>query len=113
MQWVDIIGDDINISRVYARTEQWTRKIDFRVDWTLSPDISFQGFFQPFRADMKYEDFFYLVEPNTMELDPYPYLEEGNGDPGFKIENSIGTFVLRWEYSPGSALFLVLSLIHI
>ena len=110
MQWVDIIGDDINISRVYARTEQWTRKIDFRVDWTLSPDISFQGFFQPFRADMKYEDFFYLVEPNTMELDTYPYLEESNGDPGFKIENSIGTFVLRWEYSPGSTLFLVYNL---
>ena len=110
MQWVDIIGEDINISRVYARTEQWTRKIDFRVDWTLSPDISFQGFFQPFRANMKYEDFFYLLEPNTMELDTYPYLEEGNGDPGFKIENSIGTFVLRWEYSPGSALFLVYNL---
>ena len=59
---------------------------------------------------MKYEDFFYLVEPNTMELETYPYLEEGNDDPGFKIENSIGTFVLRWEYSPGSALFLVYNL---
>ena len=74
MQWVDIIEDGTNLSRVYAQTEQWTRKIDFRVDWTLSPDISFQGFFQPFRANMKYEDFFYLLEPNTMELDIYPYL---------------------------------------
>lgn len=110
MQWVDIIEDGINFSRVYARTEQWTRKIDFRVDWTLSPDISFQGFFQPFRADMNYENFFSLVGPKTMELDTYPYIEEGNGDPGFKIENSIGTFVLRWEYSPGSALFLVYNL---
>ena len=109
MQWVDIIEADSEFARVYARTKQWTRKIDFRVDWTLSPDISFQGFFQPFKAKMEYETFSYLVEQKTMDLEPYPYLNE-NEDPGFEIENSIGTFVLRWEYSPGSALFLVYNL---
>ena len=106
MQWVEIIVTDNTISRIYARTKQWTTKIDLRVDWTLSPDISFQGFFQPFYAKMDYDEYYSLVKERTMELNPYDY----SSDLGFELENSIGTFVLRWEYSPGSALFLVYNL---
>ena len=106
MQWVEIIVTDNTISRIYARTKQWTTKIDLRIDWTLSPDISFQGFFQPFYAKMDYDEYYTLVRERTMELNPYHY----SSDLGFELENSIGTFVLRWEYSPGSALFLVYNL---
>ena len=42
----------------------------------------------------------------TRDLELYDY----SGDPDFKINNIVGTFVVRWEYRPGSTLFLVYNL---
>lgn len=106
MQWVDIVETGNDIARVYAESKRWTTKLDLRIDWTLSPKISFQGFFQPFYAKMEYNDFNYLLAEKTMDLRSFDY----GSDPGFILRNSIGTFVLRWEYSPGSTLFLVYNL---
>ena len=55
---------------------------------------------------MEYNDFNYLLAEKTMDLSSFDY----GSDPGFRLRNSIGTFVLRWEYSPGSTLFLVYNL---
>tara|TARA_B100001123_G_scaffold219795_1_gene248018 strand:- start:282 stop:509 length:228 start_codon:yes stop_codon:yes gene_type:complete len=41
-----------------------------------------------------------------MNLERYDYLFN-NEDPGFLIKNTIGTMVLRWEYKPGSTIYLV------
>jgi len=106
MQWVDIVETENDIARVYAESKRWTTRLDLRIDWTLSPKISFQGFFQPFYAKMEYNDFNYLLAEKTMDLSSFNY----GSDPGFRLRNSIGTFVLRWEYSPGSTLFLVYNL---
>ena len=72
----------------------------------LSPDLIFQGYFQPFYADIKYDNFSNLLAPETMNLGSYDYLSNYD-NPNFKIENNVGTFVLRWEYRPGSTIFLV------
>ena len=73
---------------------------------TFSPELSLQMYLQPFRADMEYFDFKRLTAPKTLDFEPYGY----NNDPDFKIRNSVGTFVLRWEYLPGSTLFIVYNL---
>jgi hypothetical protein len=72
----------------------------------VSPDVSFQGFIQPFSARMDYHEFYNLVEQKTMDLASYNY----GSDPGFRLMDTIGTFVLRWEYTAGSTLFLVYNL---
>ena len=41
-----------------------------------------------------------------MNLASYDYLS-ANDNPDFEIENRVGTFVLRWEYNPGSTIFVV------
>ena len=106
MQYVDIIEDGSEIIRVYAKTKQITDQIQLRLDWTFSPDLTFQGYFQPFYADITYDNFSNLLAPETMNLGSYDYLSNYD-NPNFKIENNVGTFVLRWEYRPGSTIFVV------
>ena len=109
MQYVDIIDNDNIIKRIYANSEQLTKQIEFRIDWTFSPELTLQGYFQPFYADMKYLRYYELTSPETMSLLPFDYLSL-NDNPDFKWKNRVGTFVLRWEYNPGSTLFLVYNL---
>ena len=109
MQYVDIIDVDNSINRIYAKSEQLTNQVEFRMDWTFSPELSLQGYYQPFYADMKYLRFYELMSPETIELESFDYLNLYE-NPDFKWENTVGTFVLRWEYNPGSTLFLVYSL---
>mgnify|MGYP000435134051 FL=1 len=106
MQYVDIIDIDNSINRVYAQSEQLTKRVEFRIDWTFSPELSLQGYYQPYYADMKYLNYFELMSPETMNLQPFDYLSLYE-NPDFKWENRVGTFVIRWEYNPGSTLFLV------
>ena len=109
MQYVDIIDEQNSISRVYANSKQLTKQVEFRLDLTFSPELTLQCYLQPFYADMKYLRFYNLMSPETMDLQPYDYLSWYE-DPDFKLKNTVGTFVLRWEYNPGSTLFLVYSL---
>ena len=123
MRWVDIIENVYDTARVYANSTLITRDINIRLDWTFSPKLTLQCYAQPFYADLDYESFFRLKEPETMNLESYDYLGiSGSEDPDFKVFNTVGTFVLRWEYMPGSTLYAVynlnqrseyLSLIHI
>ena len=106
MQYVDIIDLDNSINRVYAQSEQLTKRVEFRIDWTFSPELSLQGYYQPYYANMKYLKYFELISPETMNLQPFDYLSLYE-NPDFKWKNRVGTFVLRWEYNPGSTLFLV------
>ena len=103
MQWVDVIEKNEYLYRVYANTETLTKKIELRFNWTVSPDISFEGFYQPFNVTMDYNNYFSLNKEKTMDLNSFPY----GDDLSFKINNSVGTFVLRYEYRPGSTIFIV------
>ena len=107
MQWVDVVETQNDTARVYANSLLLTRDVTLRLNWTFSPDLSLQCFVQPFFADMDYENYYRLSAPETMKLDPYTYL---NDNPDFKLQNTVGTFVLRWEYRSGSTIFIVYNL---
>ena len=110
MQWVDILKAIDDTIRVYANSVLLTRDITLRLDWTFSPDISLQCFVQPFFADMDYKNFFRLRAPKTMDLQEYDDYLQDHEDPDFKLYNTVGTFVFRWEYRSGSTIFLVYNL---
>ena len=80
--------------------------IQIRFNWTFTPDLTFEAFLQPFTVDIDYKNFYKLMAEKTRDLELYDY----SGDPDFKIKNIVGTFVVRWEYRPGSTLFLVYNL---
>ena len=111
MQWVDIIENLNDTIRVYANSVLLTKDVNMRLDWTFSPRLTFQCYMQPFYANMDYKEFFRLKQPKTMDLEPYNYLgTDENENPDFRLFNTVGTFVLRWEYLPGSTIYLVYNL---
>jgi hypothetical protein len=109
MQWVDVVETLNDTARVYANSLLLTRDVTLRLNWTFSPDLSLQCFVQPFYADMKYERYYRLLAPETMDLRDYDYLNDYD-NPDFKLQNTVGTFVLRWEYRSGSTIFIVYNL---
>ena len=106
MQWVGIIEDSSKTDIIYASTEQITKNTNFRLNWTFSPTLTLECFYQPFKVDVNYSDYGRLVKEKSYDLEDYNYLSEKS----FKIDNHVGTFVLRWEFMPGSLIYLVYNL---
>jgi hypothetical protein len=119
---------------VFAHLDQTTFSTDIRADWIISPKLSFQIYIQPFIASGKYNDFKSLVKPKTYDFKKYgedgssitqtttssgdreytldpdgegPASDETIGDPDFNYISLRGNAVLRWEYMPGSTIYLV------
>ena len=88
---------------VFAELEQSTFEIKMRADWTLSPRLSFQLYLQPFIASGDYHDGQTLAAPRTRDYTPYALAEE----PDFNFRSVRGSAVVRWEFRPGSALYVV------
>lgn len=123
--------DSYGVRYVFADLHQTTLSLDTRVEWTLSPTLSVQTYVQPFVATGRYErykefttpgafDFaVYGVDRGTIVHDPsagrYTVDPDGTGsaspftiaDPTFNTRSLRGNAVVRWQYRPGSALFLV------
>lgn len=102
--------------------------LNTRVDWTFSPTLSLQMFAQPLVADGEYSNFKSLTRNRTFDFSRHTeadgtLLEDDNGyvvrgsaagspairigSPDFSSRALVGNAVMRWEYRPGSAVFLV------
>ncbi|MEA2236449.1 MAG: hypothetical protein QOC81_1173 [Thermoanaerobaculia bacterium] len=89
---------------VFADLEQHSFEIGTRADWTLSSHLSFQLYLQPFVAAGDYHDYHSLAAARTRNYTPF------TGDPGnpdFNFRSVRGSAVVRWEFRPGSALYVV------
>ncbi|MGZ5445754.1 MAG: DUF5916 domain-containing protein [Thermoanaerobaculia bacterium] len=89
---------------VFAELEQRAFEIGTRVDWTLSPALSFQLYLQPFIAAGDYHDLHALASPRTADYVPYAGTLR---EPDFNFRSVRGSAVVRWEFRPGSALYVV------
>src|SRR5262249_18705294 len=87
---------------IFAHLDQRSAEIDTRVDWTITSKLSFQLFAQPFIASGDYHDYRYLVAARTRDYAPTMY----ETNPDFDLRSLRGNAVLRWEFRPGSALFV-------
>ena len=78
-----------------------------RLNYTLSPNLSFQSYMEPFVSTGHYETYKELTDGRAeVYADRYaPYAYADNADFNFRSFRT--TNVLRWEYKPGSALFVV------
>ena len=79
----------------------------FRANYTLSPNLSFQSYAEPFVSAGRYERYRELTDGRAAAYaDRYrPYAYASNAD--FNYRSFRTTNVLRWEYKPGSTLFAV------
>jgi hypothetical protein len=89
---------------VFADLEQHSVEIGTRADWTLSSHLSFQLYLQPFVASGDYHDYHSLVAARTRNYAPFTGDPE---NPDFNFRSVRGSAVVRWEFRPGSALYVV------
>lgn len=117
---------------VFGALDQRTFSSSVRLNWTFTPMMSLQLFAQPLISSGSYTGFKELAAPKTFDFLEYGVdgsstiqLEEGGAitadpdgvggaaaplefsDPSFNFKSLRGTAVLRWEFRPGSTLFLV------
>ncbi|MDZ7631079.1 MAG: DUF5916 domain-containing protein [Gemmatimonadaceae bacterium] len=137
-QYVQAIADPtvpaalLNSRFVFANVRQNEIRLDTRLDWTFSPWLSLQLFLQPFAASGRFSRFKEFTTPRRFEFAEYgvdrgEVVPLGGGalrvDPDgagpaaaftvpnqdFTVRALRGNAVIRWEYTPGSALFFVWS----
>src|SRR4030095_7042259 len=75
--------------------------------YTMTPNLSLQVYAEPFVSAGAYSGFKELVDGRAPRYEdryrPYAYAE----NPDFNIRSFRTTNVLRWEYKPGSTMFIV------
>lgn len=107
-QWVrnEGVAGATGTNYLFATLDQQTHSMTARFDVTASPTLSLQVYAQPFVTTGAYTNLRELADPRA---DRYadrfqPYA--GSAD-GFNVKQFRSNVVARWEYRPGSALFLV------
>ena len=92
----------------FARLDQTTLSLTARVNYTFTPGLSLQVYAQPFVSDGTYSDWRELSDTPRSAQYHERYRPYAGGDPGgFESLQFRSNTVLRWEYRPGSTLFLV------
>ncbi len=115
-----------------ASLDQRTLSMSLRLNYTINPDLSVQYWGQPFISRGRFRDFKSIADAtaNSFEDRFRSYgsgqiaLEDGTygvdedrdgtvdfsfGDPDFSTVQFRSNLVIRWEYVPGSEIFLVWS----
>lgn len=106
-QWVDGVEENLNgqTKKHYVYGELTSQTLDFttRANISFTPTLSLQFYVQPFITVGDYKNFKELIEPMSYEFKPYAL----NENRDFHRRSLRGNTVLRWEFQPGSTLFLV------
>lgn len=110
---------------VFARIDRTTLAGEARLDYAFDPDLSLEVYAQPFAASGDYHDFGELARPGAKRLRRYGEgdsrvveredgtlrVEQGGDrftvpEPDFNLFSFRSTAVLRWQWRPGSTLYL-------
>ena len=112
---------------VLGRMEQRTYGLTIKVQANITPDISFQFYGSPFTSTGSFENFktaadtksrtylerFRVFEPDEISYNDRRYTVNREGmnyafnNPDFSFNEFRSNLVARWEYMPGSTLYLV------
>jgi hypothetical protein len=106
-QWVANPADGDTTRYVFGRIRQTTVGITARVNYTITPDLTVQIYAQPFVSSGEYSDYKELVQPRAEPFERQFTPVAFQGSPDFTYKSLRMTNVLRWEYKPGSALYVV------
>jgi hypothetical protein len=134
LQYVDTSIYNNDLRYLFASLNQKTVVFTFRVNYTISPELSVEYYGQPFISAGKFSELKRITDPNASDFsDRYAVFGEseirfdaeknqfnidenadGDGDyikdnPDYNFRQFRSNLVLRWEYLPGSTLFFVWS----
>jgi hypothetical protein len=133
MQYITTTESDGAARYIYGNLDQRTVNVEFRVDYSATPNLTVQYYGAPFISAGKYDGFRRITRSRAADYqDRFEMfrdrvrLEEGNGwyrvdedgngttvyffdNPAFNVRDFNSNLVVRWAYSPGSAIYLVWS----
>jgi hypothetical protein len=109
-QWIENVTDPTD-RYIFGRLNQTTVALTGRVNYTMTPNLSLQLYGEPFVSGGQYSAFKELVDGRNPDYG-LRYRSVSNAldlidDPNFNVKSFRTTNVLRWEYKPGSTLFIV------
>ncbi len=119
---------------IMAHIDRNTVNMQLRINYNITPDLTIQYWGQPFIATGEYSQFSHITDSKAEVLtDRYHiynenqisydesnemYIIDENIDgltdysfekPDFNVKEFLSNFVVRWEYRPGSTIYLVWS----
>ncbi len=132
LQFVENIEAGNETKYINAEIEQRTLSMSLRVNYTVNPDLTIQYWGQPFVSRGRYSNFKSIINAQAHnfedrftrytnaqisldnENDIYTIIEDDAttfsfGKPDFSFVQFRSNLVVRWEYVPGSEIFLVWS----
>ncbi|MEO9477485.1 MAG: DUF5916 domain-containing protein [Cyclobacteriaceae bacterium] len=128
LQYVD--HQDLNGKMEYllAQVKQETYSMSLRVNYNITPNLTLEFWGQPFLAKGEYDAFKFVKDPKSGQYkERFAFIDQSRisfdseeseyaideefvfDDPDFNVVEFRSNFVMRWEYIPGSTLFLVWS----
>jgi hypothetical protein len=127
-QWVTRRTIEDSTRYILATIRQRTVNTRIRFDWTASPRLSFQLYAQPYISAGAYSAYEEVTDPRAdrwadrfhrygaevacdgdeCEIDwgRDGVVDASFGDPDFNYKSLRATAVLRWEYMPGSVVYV-------
>mgnify|MGYP003670421142 CR=1 FL=1 len=132
LQYIDTINEGGNTTYLNGTVDQRTLSMSFRLNYTINPNLTIQYWGQPFISRGRYSEFKQVIDPLAKQFDNrissydnnqisfsdglYSVDENLDGATDFSFDNPDFSFVqfrsnlvVRWEYIPGSEIFLVWS----
>jgi hypothetical protein len=131
LQYISRDETTVNPVYLFGKLDQKTLSTTFRINYTINPELSIEYYGQPFIAAGKYSDYKKITQPDAniyserfhtftsseISFDAvnniYNITDGGNNyticNPDFNFRQFRSNLVVRWEYRPGSTLYLVWS----
>ncbi|MES2305762.1 MAG: DUF5916 domain-containing protein [Gemmatimonadota bacterium] len=113
-QWFGNFTDAVDVTHyTFARLDQKTVGMTLRMDYTFTPTASLQLYANPFLTKGTYANVRELSDPRASDYNdrfkPYADQSVAANPGGFNFKQFRSNAVFRWEYRPGSTLFVVWS----
>jgi hypothetical protein len=109
-QWYGNISDAGATHYLFAHLNQDLLSFQSRLSYTITPTLTFQFYGEPFVTTGKYSNVRELNSPRSADYDNrFKSYDLGEAAGGFNEKEFNSNMVVRWEYRPGSAIFLVWS----
>jgi hypothetical protein len=107
-RWLKAVEDEHG-NRQDIFGEQHLRQADMtlRGTFTFTRDLTLQVYAQPFIAAADYSNFKKLMPPHSYEAVDGTVYDEAIEQPDFNWNSFNSNVIMRWEYRPGSTLYLV------
>jgi hypothetical protein len=111
-QWVGNFRDSATTHYAFAHIHQHTQSFTVRASYAATTRLSLETYVSPFVSDAFYDNVRALsATPGAASYGSRftPFVLPAGRENGFDVRQVRATSVIRWEYAPGSTLFLVWS----